>query len=94
FYSILNQTLFCLDNGDHYSISLTQTAEGALGSLTDTLQRMRDLAVAGQDTVLNQSVNRSFKVGNAFGADREAQKNLSWISCREGDCRPLMLKIH
>ena len=26
-------------------ISLTQTAEGALGSLTDTLQRMRDLAV-------------------------------------------------
>ena len=26
-------------------VSLTQTAEGALGSLTDTLQRMRDLAV-------------------------------------------------
>ena len=26
-------------------VSLTQTAEGALGSLTETLQRMRDLAV-------------------------------------------------
>jgi flagellin len=39
-----------------------------------------DLAVAGQDTVLNQSVNRSFKVGNAFGADREAQKTLAGLA--------------
>ena len=31
-------------------ISLTQTAEGALGSLTDTLQRMRDLAVQSSST--------------------------------------------
>ena len=39
-----------------------------------------DLAVAGQDTVLNQSVNRSFKVGNAIGADREAQKTLAGLA--------------
>ncbi len=31
-------------------ISLTQTAEGALGSLTDTLQRMRDLSVQASST--------------------------------------------
>lgn len=31
-------------------ISLTQTAEGSLGSLTDTLQRMRDLAVQSSST--------------------------------------------
>lgn len=31
-------------------ISLTQTAEGALGSLTDTLQRMRDLAIQSSST--------------------------------------------
>ncbi len=30
-----------------------------------------DMTVAGQDNVLNQAVNRSIKVGNAFGADRE-----------------------
>ena len=40
-------------------ISLTQTAEGALGSLTDTLQRMRDLAV--------QSANAA----TVSGSDRE-----------------------
>ncbi|HCT99354.1 MAG TPA: hypothetical protein DF614_04630, partial [Methylococcaceae bacterium] len=37
-------------------ISLTQTAEGALGSLTDTLQRMRDLAVQSSS---NASVSAS-----------------------------------
>ena len=39
-----------------------------------------DLTVAGQDTVLNQAVNRSIKVGNAFGADREAQKTLAGLA--------------
>ncbi len=37
-------------------MSLTQTAEGALGSLTDTLQRMRDLAVQSSS---NASVSAS-----------------------------------
>jgi flagellin len=46
-------------------ISLTQTAEGALGSLTDTLQRMRDLAVqsssnAGVSATDRQKMNTEF----------------------------------
>ncbi len=39
-----------------------------------------DMTVAGQDNVLNQAVNRSIKVGNAFGADREAQKTLAGLA--------------
>ena len=39
-----------------------------------------DMTVAGQDTVLNQAVNRAIKVGNAFGADREAQKTLAGLA--------------
>jgi len=39
-----------------------------------------DMTVAGQDTVLNQAVNRAIKTGNAFGADREAQKTLAGLA--------------
>jgi flagellin len=39
-----------------------------------------DMTVAGQDNVLNQAVNRAIKVGNAFGADREAQKTLAGLA--------------
>jgi flagellin len=50
-------------------ISLTQTAEGALGSLTDTLQRMRDLAVqsssnAGVSAADRSKMNTEFKALN------------------------------
>ena len=50
-------------------ISLTQTAEGALGSLTDTLQRMRDLAVqsssnAGVSAADRAKMNTEFKALN------------------------------
>ena len=50
-------------------ISLTQTAEGALGSLTDTLQRMRDLAVqsssnAGVSATDRQKMQTEFKALN------------------------------
>jgi flagellin len=50
-------------------ISLTQTAEGALGSLTDTLQRMRDLAVqsssnAGVSASDRDKMNTEFKALN------------------------------
>jgi len=38
------------------------------------------MTVAGQDTVLNQAVNRAIKTGNAFGADREAQKTLAGLA--------------
>ncbi len=40
-------------------ISLTQTAEGALGSLTDTLQRMRDLAVQSSSNAGVSASDRS-----------------------------------
>ncbi len=39
-----------------------------------------DMTVAGQDTVLNQAVNRAIKTGNAFGSDREAQKTLAGLA--------------
>jgi flagellin len=39
-----------------------------------------DMTVAGQDNVLNQAVNRALKTGNAFGADREAQKTLAGLA--------------
>ncbi|MDD5215084.1 MAG: flagellin [Methylococcales bacterium] len=50
-------------------ISLTQTAEGALGSLTDTLQRMRDLSVqsasnAGVSATDRQKMQTEFKALN------------------------------
>lgn len=50
-------------------ISLTQTAEGALGSLTDTLQRMRDLAVqsssnAGVSSSDREKMQTEFKALN------------------------------
>jgi len=50
-------------------ISLTQSAEGALGSLTDTLQRMRDLAVqsssnAGVSSSDRAKMNTEFKALN------------------------------
>jgi flagellin len=50
-------------------ISLTQTAEGALGSLTDTLQRMRDLAVqassnAGVSASDREKMQTEFKALN------------------------------
>ncbi len=50
-------------------VSLTQTAEGALGSLTDTLQRMRDLAVqsssnAGVSAADRAKMNTEFKALN------------------------------
>ncbi|MBV5301348.1 MAG: hypothetical protein J0649_06135, partial [Methylococcales bacterium] len=39
-----------------------------------------DMAIAGQDSVLNQAVNRAIKMGNDFGADREAQKILASLT--------------
>jgi len=50
-------------------ISLTQTAEGSLGSLTDTLQRMRDLAVqsssnAGVSVTDREKMQTEFKALN------------------------------
>lgn len=50
-------------------ISLTQTAEGALGSLTDTLQRMRDLSVqsasnAGISATDRQKLQTEFQALN------------------------------
>ncbi len=38
------------------------------------------MTVAGQYNVLNQAVNRSIKVGNASGADREVQKTLAGLA--------------
>jgi flagellin len=40
-------------------ISLTQTAEGALGALTDTLQRMRDLAVQSSSNAGMSATDRA-----------------------------------
>jgi flagellin len=48
-------------------ISLTQTAEGALGSLTDTLQRMRDLAVQSSSNAGVSASDRS-KMDTEFKA--------------------------
>lgn len=48
-------------------ISLTQTAEGALGSLTDTLQRMRDLAVQASSNAGVSASDRS-KMDTEFKA--------------------------
>ena len=39
-----------------------------------------DMTIAGQDTTLNQAVNRAIKMDNAFGADREAQKTLAGLA--------------
>lgn len=51
-------------------ISLTQTAEGALGSLTDTLQRMRDLAVQSSSNAGVSASDRS-KMQTEFKALNE-----------------------
>ncbi len=51
-------------------ISLTQTAEGALGSLTDTLQRMRDLAIQSSSTAGVSESDRS-KMQTEFKALNE-----------------------
>jgi flagellin len=51
-------------------ISLTQTAEGALGSLTDTLQRMRDLAIQSSSTAGVSASDRS-KMQTEFKALNE-----------------------
>ncbi len=48
-------------------MSLTQTAEGALGSLTDTLQRMRDLAVQSSSNAGVSATDRS-KMDTEFKA--------------------------
>lgn len=48
-------------------ISLTQTAEGALGSLTDTLQRMRDLAVQASSNAAVSASDRA-KMDTEFKA--------------------------
>ena len=48
-------------------ISLTQTAEGALGSLTDTLQRMRDLAVQSSSNASMSATDRA-KLDTEFKA--------------------------
>ncbi len=48
-------------------ISLTQTAEGALGSLTDTLQRMRDLSVQASSNAGVSATDRS-KMNTEFAA--------------------------
>ncbi len=51
-------------------ISLTQTAEGALGSLTDTLQRMRDLAVQSSSNAAVSASDRA-KMDTEFKALNE-----------------------
>jgi flagellin len=51
-------------------ISLTQTAEGALGSLTDTLQRMRDLAIQSSSNAGVSASDRS-KMDTEFKALQE-----------------------
>lgn len=48
-------------------ISLTQTAEGALGSLTDTLQRMRDLSVQASSNAGVSATDRA-KMDTEFKA--------------------------
>lgn len=48
-------------------MSLTQTAEGALGSLTDTLQRMRDLAVQSSSNAGVSATDRA-KMDTEFKA--------------------------
>ncbi len=48
-------------------ISLTQTAEGALGSLTDTLQRMRDLSVQASSNAGVSATDRA-KMNTEFAA--------------------------
>ncbi len=54
------------------AISYSQTAEGALGNVTDALQRMRELAV--------QSVNASNGTGDRSNLDAEFQQLASEIS--------------
>ncbi|BCM25486.1 flagellin N-terminal helical domain-containing protein [Methyloradius palustris] len=54
------------------AISYSQTAEGALGNVTDALQRMRELAV--------QSVNASNGSGDRSNLDAEFQQLASEIS--------------
>ena len=51
----------------HDGVSLTQTAEGALGSLTDTLQRMRDLAVQSSSNAAVSASDRA-KMDTEFKA--------------------------
>ena len=51
-------------------ISLTQTAEGALGSLTDTLQRMRDLAIQSSSNAAVSDTDRE-KMNTEFKALNE-----------------------
>jgi len=53
------------------AISYSQTAEGALGNITDALQRMRELAV--------QSVNASNGTGDRSNLDAEFQQLVSEI---------------
>jgi len=70
-------------------ISLTQTAEGALGSLTDTLQRMRDLAVqsssnAGVSATDRAKMDTEFKalqdelIRVTQNSEFNGKKNLKW----------------
>src|SRR5450830_193648 len=54
------------------AISYSQTAEGALGNVTDALQRMRELAV--------QSANASNGTGDRSNLDAEFQQLVSEIS--------------
>ena len=74
--------------------NITQNAQNVyvnvMNSLTgdkiDNLAAIRDISgqidmtIAGQDTILNQSINRAIKMGNDFGADREAQKTLAALT--------------
>ncbi len=41
---------------------------------------LNQLTTAAGDNVLNNAVNRAYKEGNAFGADREAQKTLAGLA--------------
>ena len=60
-------------------ISLAQTAEGALGAMTDSLQRLRELAL--------QSANATNSDTDRQALNAEAQQLIDEISCAAADRR-------
>ena len=55
----LHQTVRSINDG----VSLLQTAEGGLSSITDMLQRMRELAVQSSSGTYNESDCAEYRVG-------------------------------
>jgi flagellin len=89
----LNQAVRNANDG----ISVAQTAEGALGEITNILQRLRELAVQSANAS-NNSTDRSFLNSEATQLIAEAQRigeqaNFNGIKLLNGDFRGMNFQV-